>query len=256
MGRERIAFCLRSSLFLVASGGSDNLLLSSPLDVSPPLGLIDTSRYIESLIPTKRARQHEIFFFFFFADVRRVRYIEKKSAMAIPRQDCGMICKFISTTVSTSIGSLSSRACLLHTNGLGPWRWTFGIEKKRWKKKREIIIIKKNMAAQAGATDLVNLLQLFLGARRRGNETERAAKGEEEAPSRFVTLWIRYARKGEEGKKKTYLEYIDERKLYRSLFPFFSLHIIYYIFRASYSGDIVVKAGENVFLGRGRLSGS
>ena len=44
------------------------------------------------------------------------------------------------------------------------------------------------MAAQAGATDLVNLLQLFLGARRRGNETERAAKGEEEAPSRFVTL--------------------------------------------------------------------
>ena len=127
---------------------------------------------------------------------------------------------------------------------------------KEMEKKREIIIIKKNMAAQAGATDLVNLLQLFLGARRRGNETERAAKGEEEAPSRFVTLWIRYARKGEEGKKKTYLEYIDERKLYRSLFPFFSLHIIYYIFRASYSGDIVVKAGENVFLGRGRLSGS
>ena len=47
---------------------------------------------------------------------------------------------------------------------------------KEMEKKREIIIIKKNMAAQAGATDLVNLLQLFL------------AKGEEEAPSRFVTL--------------------------------------------------------------------
>ena len=101
--------------------------------------------------------------------------------MAILRQDCGIICKLVSTTVSTSIESLlCERASSIQTDCGRDYGHSLGIAKKMEKREIKITI------TRTGTADLVNFLQLLELTKR--NERKKAAKGDEEIPSRFVTL--------------------------------------------------------------------